>query len=307
MFKKILLTGSKILNSFEYYNMEIYCFSIFRYMRKLSFLFFVVLTFNACNQAKVKITSTGEYGKDATVKQNNGGNTKVIHVFVALCDNKYQGIVPVPAKIGNGQNAANNLYWGCGYGVKTFFSAQKNWQLQSSKKFNDGSLILERLVFKYRGKEVYLVADAYDAKEIKTCTINFLKSCSGNFNDSVAVNGKIIYCGGSSQILSYVGHDGLIDFKLTETYKPTDDKKREAMIYACISRTYFWQHIKSTGATPVVWTSGLCSPEAYSLAAALESRISNESIENAATRSAEAYSKYQKCSMRAAKKLIVYN
>ena len=46
---------------------------------------------------------------------------KVIHVLVALCDNKYQGIVPVPPKIGNGQDVNNNLYWGCSMGVRTIF------------------------------------------------------------------------------------------------------------------------------------------------------------------------------------------
>ena len=38
--------------------------------------------------------------------------TKTIHVLVALCDNKYQKIVPVPQAIGNGQDPKNNLYWG---------------------------------------------------------------------------------------------------------------------------------------------------------------------------------------------------
>ena len=42
---------------------------------------------------------------------------KTIHVFVALYDNKYQGIIPVPQKIGNGQDPRLNLYWGAGYGV----------------------------------------------------------------------------------------------------------------------------------------------------------------------------------------------
>ncbi|MGC6431949.1 MAG: hypothetical protein ACON5F_12965 [Jejuia sp.] len=37
---------------------------------------------------------------------------KTIHVYVALCDNINQGIVPVPAKLGNGQDPKNNLYWG---------------------------------------------------------------------------------------------------------------------------------------------------------------------------------------------------
>lgn len=280
-------------------------FSIFMYMLKLFLPFFAVLMFNACSQAKVK---TAHPVKNAsTILPANAGNIKVIHVFVALCDNKYQGIVPVPAKIGNGQDPANNLYWGCNYGVKTFFSSQNNWQLLSGKKSDAGSLVLERLVFKYRGKEIYLVADAYDGKEIKSCTINFLKSCSGNYSDSVLVNSKTIYCGGASEIISYVGHDGLMDFQLTDTYKAVDTKKREAMIFACVSKGYFAKHVKNTGAIPVVWTSGLCSPEAYSLSAALKSRIENEPVENAAIRAAAAYSKYQKCSLRAAQRLLVYN
>lgn len=30
------------------------------------------------------------------------GQTKTIHVFVALCDNANQGVVPVPEGLGNG-------------------------------------------------------------------------------------------------------------------------------------------------------------------------------------------------------------
>ncbi len=47
--------------------------------------------------------------------------TNTIHIIVALCDNKYQGIVPVPKTIGNGQDPKNNLYWGTAYGIKTYF------------------------------------------------------------------------------------------------------------------------------------------------------------------------------------------
>ena len=58
--------------------------------------------------------------------QTDKNDVKTIHVFVALCDNKYQDIVPVPASIGNGQNPNSNLYWGCGYGIRTFSSKIKN-------------------------------------------------------------------------------------------------------------------------------------------------------------------------------------
>jgi hypothetical protein len=35
---------------------------------------------------------------------------KTFHILTALCDNTYQGIVPAPNAIGNGQDANNNLY-----------------------------------------------------------------------------------------------------------------------------------------------------------------------------------------------------
>ena len=59
---------------------------------------------------------------------------KTIHVFVALCDNINQGIVPVPTKLGNGQDAKNNLYWGALYGLKSYFKRSKDWVLMSSQK-----------------------------------------------------------------------------------------------------------------------------------------------------------------------------
>ena len=74
-----------------------------------------------------------------TLKADNQGinkKTKTIHIFVALCDNKYQGIVKVPEKIGNGQDPENNLYWGCAYGIKTYFKRSKEWKFIKSENLN---------------------------------------------------------------------------------------------------------------------------------------------------------------------------
>lgn len=54
---------------------------------------------------------------------------RVVHVFVALADNKYQGIIPVPAQLGNGSDPGRNLYWGAAYGVRTFFKGSSDWEL----------------------------------------------------------------------------------------------------------------------------------------------------------------------------------
>ena len=228
---------------------------------------------------------------------------KTIHVLVALCDNKYQGIVPVPVKIGNGQNQNSNLYWGCGYGIRSYFKKSKEWVFLKLEKKD--STILERVIFKHVTKNIYLVADAYNGKYIKTCTEDFLKSCSGKLKDSLMLNGRQVNLYGNANMLSYIGHDGLMDFQLSEKFENTDGKKRDCIILACISKSYFAPHLKQTDANPMVWTTGLMCPEAYTLHDALSGYVNGETNEAVRTRAAKAYSQYQKCSEKAARNLLV--
>src|SRR5688500_17366703 len=67
-------------------------------------------------------------GGGESPRADRGRGYKVVHVFVALCDNEHQGIAPVPAKLGDGRDPANNLYWGAMYGVKTFFRRSPDWK-----------------------------------------------------------------------------------------------------------------------------------------------------------------------------------
>lgn len=228
---------------------------------------------------------------------------RVIHVFVALCDNVNQGIVKVPAAIGNGQDAAGNLYWGAAYGVKSYFKKQSDWVLVKNGKHSNE--ILDRCVFKHKTANVYLIADAYDGALIKKATVNFLRSCAGNYSDSVLLNEEKIYIGGSANLLSFIGHDGLMDFNLDEKFLHADTLKRESIILACISKRYFAPHLKATGAIPLIWSTGLMSPEAYTLKAAIDGWIKKESAEQIRIRAAAAYHQYQKCGMKGARNLLV--
>lgn len=237
------------------------------------------------------------------IKQNRGIRT--IHVFVALCDNKYQGIVPVPAVIGNGQDPKNNLYWGAGYGVKSFFINKSNeWKLISSLS-KPATNILERLLFKHRTKDIYMLADAYDGQFIRQTTVDFLDASSGKNEIEVKAVDKSIYFGGASDLVAYVGHDGLMDFSLQQTFKANTNKKREAIILACYSKKYFSSHLKQTGSSPLVWTTGLMAPEAYTLHDAIHAWTENKSSADIRLAASQAYSKYQKCSLKAAKNLLV--
>jgi hypothetical protein len=230
---------------------------------------------------------------------------KTIHVFVSLCDNKYQGIVPVPKAIGNGQDPANNLYWGAAYGLKTYFKKSNQWKLVKTLKAD--APVLERLVFKSTVGNWYMVADAYDGKYIQQCTIDFLKSCSGQEKDVTDIDGLKIGTKGNSKLITYIGHNGLMDFALSESYNNRDKKIRDAIILACISKTYFKSHLTSANANPLLWTTGLMAPEAYILHDALASYINGGTPPGIRRSAARAYSKYQKCSEKAAMNLLVTN
>jgi hypothetical protein len=227
---------------------------------------------------------------------------KVIHVFVALCDNESQGIVPVPKKIGNGNDPDNNLYWGCGYGVRTFFKQSAEWKLVSKRK-NVSAVILERLIFKHNSKDVFMVADGYKGDKIKLCTEKFFEDASGNCADTLMHGQTIIHLGQSS-LVCYVGHDGLMDFSIDNYPKQKNNAKKDVIILACASKSYFSKGVKAAGANPLLWTTNLMCPEAYTLKAAIDGWLNNETSAQIHLRAATAYDKYLKCGMKGAKNLF---
>jgi hypothetical protein len=229
--------------------------------------------------------------------------TKTIHVFVPLCDNEFQGIVPVPKKLGNGKDAKNNLYFGAMYGVKSFLRYKtKDWIYIKSMTPKDNNII-ERVLFKHKTKDVYLLADAYDGEQIKTCVKDFLKASNHQNSISVKHKSKTLYFGGKSDLLAYTGHDGLMDFNVSIAYNAVK-KKKDIIILACFSKSYFKDYIKKAKANPLLWTNGLMAPEAYTLKAAIDGWLLNESGAKIKERAAQSYNTYQKCGIKGARNLF---
>lgn len=232
---------------------------------------------------------------------------RTVHVFVALADNANQGIVPVPAKLGDGEDAEHNLYWGSAFGVKTFFSRSTDWKLLSSRE-KPKDEVLERCVFKHRAANVYLIADAYKGREIQTAILNFLDAAAGVSWEQIKVkDGEqtvTLAARGGSNLVAYIGHEGLMDFELSRIPARKDNSPRQAIILACASKIYFAGPLRTSGAYPLLWTTNLMAPEAYTLKSALDGWIQGESNEQIRDRAAAAYGKYQKCGIHAARKLM---
>jgi hypothetical protein len=234
-------------------------------------------------------------------------HTRVVHVFVALADNQHQGIVTVSSRLGNGQDAARNLYWGAAFGVKTFFKASSEWRVLKCTTSQQPPL-LERCVFRHQSPEVILVADVYDGARIRDAVSDFVSSAAGLREETLSLALDHENCSlplaGAANPLAYVGHDAFMDFQIPRVVGMTGGHKREFVILDCARKPYFDPYMRDTQSQPLLWTTGLMAPEAYTLEAVLQGWMLSESTESIRQRAASAYDKYQKCGSRAAQRLF---
>ena len=255
----------------------------------------------------------------ATMPAHNSKASKVIHIFVALCDERYQGIAPTPRRIANGQAPESNLYWGAGYGIRNYFSRlSPNWKQVYSHKNEapykiapDSKIILERCIFKHKSLDAYIVADAYDGRCIRETNVDFICAAAGQQADYLVHEGKLLTAGGQADLVAYIGHNGLMDIDINllsqgELRCPNSLNKtaKAVIILACISKDYFKEIMRCANTRPLVWTKSLMGPEAYTIHDAIDGWLLNESDAQILDRALAAIAKYQKISIKAAKTIL---
>jgi hypothetical protein len=229
----------------------------------------------------------------------------VAHVVVALCDNVNQGIVPVPKALGNGQDPGRNLYWGARFGVRTYFSRADGWKrLEAPGELPPG--VLERAVFRSTrpGERIFVVADAWDGARIREAVAAFLDMASGRQSEEMKLDGVQVRGGGGAHLIAFVGHNGLMDFEAPATVPGSESPPRAAIVLACASQPYFKPLLRRGRAYPLLLTTGLMAPEAYSLEAAIRAWFTAPEPDAVRRAAAKAYSRYQGCSLRAAQRLF---
>jgi hypothetical protein len=227
---------------------------------------------------------------------------RVVHVHVALCDNEHQGIVPVGKVLGNGKDPEHNLYWGAGYGVKTFFARSSEWS-ELTVVTQPKAPILRRAAFisKKLATPVIVVADAYDGERIDTALADFLAAAAGKRKLSVVVSKETTFtieAGASSDLVAWVGHDALMDFAVPSPPKLTtgDRHPSGAIVLACMSQKFFTPPLRAAGTDALLTTTNFMAPEAYSLDAAIRSWGAGGSASAVRTAAGKAYAQYQKIS-----------
>jgi len=208
-----------------------------------------------------------------------------LHVFVSLADNKSQGIIPVPPKIGNGDDAEHNLYWACDEALPPVFKASSSWKL-ASRLPNPSPEIVERLVFTHKSGNWELTADGYRGTA--------MRACIGDFFAALASDEPNL------PLVAYIGHDGLMDFQLPAEATAKRGPGRDAIVLCCKSADFFGPHLAAVNAKPVLLTTQLMYPGGFILRDALEGWMAKESPEKIRMRAAGAYARNQKISVKAA-------
>lgn len=229
----------------------------------------------------------------------------VVHVFVPLCDNEHQGIVPVSKTLGDGFSTKTNLYWGALYGIKTHFKKAKKWK-QLNTTVNPNINILERVVFKYsksNGQSIYLIADAYRGDKMEQCLTDFFNAISGNAKKIIVIGNSHIGEASNADFILFNGHNGLMDVSVSKITN-TDGVIRDAGVIGCVSYNYFKNHLREAKAYPLLTTTNFMAPEAYVLEGAINSWAKAKSGEEIRKNVGVHYHKYQKCGLKGATKLF---
>jgi len=225
-----------------------------------------------------------------------GGKPLVAHVVVALCDNEFQGIVPVPASLGDGDAPQSNLYWGAMYGVRSYFRRQPGWQSVALAPARD-SRVLDRVLFKRdltrngKSTQVLLVAEAWRGRNIADAIRYFLELNRGEHAERMRAGGLEFDAGGAAHVIVFVGHNGLMDFAAPSLPPAkTLPGPHASVVLACMSDSYF-ADLLSGNSLPLITTSGLMAPEAYTLAALIEAWFSGADGSQVRLAAASAYAK----------------
>ncbi|MGZ8160274.1 MAG: hypothetical protein ACXWT4_15900 [Methylobacter sp.] len=219
-----------------------------------------------------------------------------IYAIVSLVDNVSQGIVPVPAKIGNGDDPHNNLYWGAAYGVKTFLSKANGWRKLGCEQ-NISDTILERCRFAWKD-QLTVTADAYRGSRIDRAMLDFMQQAATPPQAA------------EREMVVFIGHDGLMDeqnLPIIERFPKHAGHDKQAVVLACMSDEYFAEHLLAAGSKPVVTTFSFMAPEAYVLEAVARGFANQASEAELRSAAAAAYAKYQRISAKAGKSVFGTN
>jgi hypothetical protein len=146
------------------------------------------------------------------------GRPLVATLYVALCDNDSQGIVPVKNRHRcRGDDPDRNLYWATAGGLAATLKRAK-WQRVSIAYFAEGDLAVKavwRKTFEPGGAlrvrnvrapfDVFIVGRGYRGDRIRQAMMDYLEAVNRDGEIEEEVGGLRLKAGGASHVVGYIG------------------------------------------------------------------------------------------------------
>lgn len=187
-----------------------------------------------------------------------------VRVFVALCDNASQGIVPVknPA-ICDGDDPDRNIYWGTRGGLSGYMRAAK-FRLQSREIPSDGPIAVRAVWHKrVAGTEVEVEGVAYRGREIRTAMLDFVRAAH--------------HAGDAPHVVAYVGHNYFLDTSEVREFwdatRASDDLPQGVLALSCLGERDIRPYITRDHAAVLLLNKNLTYPGAWSIGGLIEGLV----------------------------------
>jgi hypothetical protein len=145
---------------------------------------------------------------------------------------------------------------------------------------------------------------------MKNALASFLDAAAGDNVNDVEADGQTLQAGGFADLVAFVGHNGLMDMDSSEVSPKgrsiaTGDRPESAVVLACTSHKYFAAPLAAVACPPLVTTSGLMAPEAYSLDAIVRSWAAGDTPAVTRNKAGDAYARYQRIAVGAGRGVFV--
>ncbi len=247
------------------------------------------------------------------------GKPLVTTVYVALCDNDSQGIVPVRNRsICNGDDPARNIYWK-GNGISGYLSAH-GWK-NSLETHADGPVLIQQVWKKQliAGHELrkagvphrftaYVVARAYRGSRIHDAMKDYLEAVHHDTVETVTLkDGTRIEAGGKSHLVGYVGHDYFMDvaegtarwYDLTASGKNrTSSLYKGTFALACVSNEFVRPSVSFSNIYILVMNNFLTYPSAWTIGGIIDGISAGGDGKTIYRQAARQFARGQKCGMK---------
>ena len=152
------------------------------------------------------------------------GRPVVATIYVALCDNDSQGIVPVKnRRICRGDDPEKNLYWATAGGLAATLK-QAKWQRVSIAYSGEGDLAVKAVwrksfvpggALRARGVrapfDVFVLGRGYRGDRIRKAMMDYLDAVNRDGEIVEEAGGSRLEAGGASHVVGYIGHDYFYD------------------------------------------------------------------------------------------------